>query len=123
MPDGAEAADIAWVRPRWAGLSRPLGRYLAARSFGAWSAYLGEGLRTQVAMLAIALAAVRIEAVRETALVSGPLDERSLCAAIRSADLLLHHLSDTALLVRSLANVEHGPLSAVLAFMGLEAAG
>ena len=121
-PDDAEAADIGWVKPRWTVFSRPLGRYLAARSFAAWSAYLGEGLRTQVAMLAVALAAVRIEAVRETARASRPLDPALLHAAIRSADLLLHHLSDAHGLVRSLAGVERGPASAFLDAIGIEAA-
>jgi hypothetical protein len=123
MPEDAEAADRAWVQPRWTGFSRPLGRYLAARSFAAWSAYLGEGLRTQAAMLAIALAAVRIEAVRETARASRLLDAPLLHAAIRSADLLLHHLSDAPGLVKSLAGVERGPTSAYLDAIGLEAAG
>ena len=122
VPDGAETADQAWVRPRWAALSRPIGRYLAARFFAAWCAYLGEGLRTQVAMLAIALAAVRIEAVREAARAARPLNERLLHGAIRSADLLLHHLSDVPALVKSLAGVEQGPAPAFLAAIGLEAA-
>jgi hypothetical protein len=103
-------------------LSGPIGRYLAARFFGSWCAYLGEGLRTQVAMLAIALAAVRIEAVREASRASRPLDERLLHGAIRSADLLLHHLSDLPALVKSLAGVEHSSSPAFLAGIGLEAA-
>jgi len=123
VPDGAEAGDRAWVRPRWTAYARPLGRYLAARSFAAWCAYLGGGLRTQVAMLAIALAVVRIEAVRGAVQASRPLDETLLHAAIRSADLLLCHLSDAPGLVKGLAGVEQGPTSAFLAAMGLEAAG
>jgi hypothetical protein len=122
LPDGAEAGDPVWVKPRWADHAAPIRRYLAARAFGAWSAYLGEGLRTQVAMLAVALAAVRIEAVRETARALRPLDAALLHAAIRSADLLLHHLSDAPGLVRSLADVERGPASAFLDAIGLEAA-
>jgi hypothetical protein len=121
MPADAEAADLAWVQPRWAAFSRPLGRLLAARGFAAWSAYLGEGLRTQVAMLAVALATVRIEAIRETSTASRPLDAARLLAAIRSADLLLHHLSDMPGLVGSFADVEQGPASAFLAAIGLEA--
>ena len=123
LPDGAEAGERVWVKPRWAAHAGPIRRYLAARAFGAWSAYLGEGLRTQVAMLAVALAAVRIEAVRETARASRPLDPALLHAAIRSADLLLHHLSDAPGLVKSLAGVERGPASAFLDAIGIEAAG
>ena len=123
LPGGAEAGERAWVKPRWAAHAGPIRRYLAARAFGAWSAYLGEGLRTQVAMLAVALAAVRIEAVRETARASRPLDPALLHAAIRSADLLLHHLSDAPGLVKSLAGVERAPASAFLDAIGIEAAG
>jgi hypothetical protein len=121
VPAGVAEADLAWVLPRWAAHARPVRRYLAARAFAAWSAYLGEGVRTQVAMLAVALAAVRVEASREAALSPRPLDDEMLHAAIRSADLLLHHLSDAAALVGSLAGVEHGPAQAFPRAIGLEA--
>lgn len=121
-PAGADEADDRWVRPRWAQVRRVLGRYLAARSFGAWSAYLGEGIRTQAAMLAVALAAARLEAVRQTARARRPLDDGLLLEAIRAADLLLHHLSDTRALVRSLAWVERGSLAAILTRLGLQEA-
>jgi hypothetical protein len=73
-------------------------------------------------MLAVALAAVRVEAVRQAARARRPLDDEMLLGAIRSADLLLHHLSDARALVRSLARVERGPIEACLAVMGLEEA-
>jgi hypothetical protein len=122
LPEAGEAADATLVLPGWVHRSRPLKRYLAARSFGAWSAYLGEGLRTQVAMLAVALAAVRVEAAREAARTARVVDDEILHAAIRSADLLLHHLADAAGLVREIGRVEEGPFGSCLAFMGLEAA-
>jgi hypothetical protein len=122
-PDGLAEADLAWVSRHWAAHSRPVRRYLAAHAFAAWSAYVAEGLRTQVAMLAVALAVVRVEAARETSLASRPLDEALLHAAIRSADLLLCHLSDTAVLVASLGLVERAPAQAFTGAIGLEAAG
>jgi hypothetical protein len=122
LPDAGGSADAALVLPRWVHGSRPLKRYLAARSFGAWSAYLGEGLRTQVAMLAVALAAVRVEAAREAARAGRAVDDEIVHAAIRSADLLLHHLADAAELVREVGRVEEGSFASCLAFMGLEAA-
>jgi hypothetical protein len=123
VPVGVAAADAVWVVPRWVAHAGTVRRYLAARSFAAWSAYLGEGLRTQVAMLAVALAAVRIEAAREALDASRPLDDTLLHAAIRSADLLLHHLSDTAALVKSLGVVERQPAQDFPGAIGLEAAG
>ena len=86
LPDGAEAGERAWVKPRWAAHAGPIRRYLAARA-------------------------------------SRPLDPALLHAAIRSADLLLHHLSDAPGLVKSLAGVERGTTSAFLDAIGLEAAG
>lgn len=120
LPSRLAESDRAWVLPRWAAHARPVRRYLAARAFAAWSAYLGEGLRTQIAMLAVALAAVRVEAARHASLARRPLDDEMLHAAIRSADLLLHHLSDAAALVGSLAGVERGPAQAFLRAIGLE---
>jgi hypothetical protein len=120
VPRGSAPADAALVRPRWVGAARVLGRYLAARSFGAWSAYLGEGIRTQVAMLAVALATVRIELVREAVKGGRPVDDPMLHAAIRAADLVLNHLSDAPALVRSLTRVEQAPVSSWLEFIGLE---
>ena len=122
-PVGLAEADRAWVSPHWAAHARPVRRYLAARAFAACSAYIGGGLRTQVAMLAVALAVVRVEAARETMIASRPLDEAQLHAAIRSADLLLCHLSDTTMLVRSLGVVEREPTPAFPGVFGLEAAG
>jgi hypothetical protein len=121
IPVDAEAGDRVWVQPRWAASARPLGRFLAARAFAAWSAYLGEGLRTQVAVLSVALAAVRIEAIREASRMSNPLDDALLHSAIRSADLLLHHLSDLPDLVMRWADIERGPAAAFLGAIGLEA--
>lgn len=123
LPAGGAEADSAWVLPRWRSFTRPLGRYLAARAFGAWAAYLGEGLRTQVAALAVALAAVRVEAAREAVCRAGPLDEATLLAAIRAADLLLHHLADLPVVVRSLSGVESVTERSFFGAIGLEAAG
>jgi Fe-S-cluster containining protein len=120
--DGAEA-DSAWVLPGWAAFSRPLGRYLAARAFAGWSAYLGKGIRTQVAALAAALAVVRVEAARAAARAARPLDDRMLLAAIRAADLLLHHHADMSTLVKSLAGVEKGPERTFLEAIGFEVPG
>lgn len=61
-----------------------LGRYLAAHAFGAWTAYVGDGLRATVLYLRVVLAVVRSELARGRT----PID------AIRQSDLLLRHLVD-----------------------------
>ena len=120
LPSDLDDAAARWVAPRWTSLARPLRRYLAARAFGAWSAYLGEGLRTQVAALAAALSVVRVEAARQAQAASMPLDEALLHAAIRSADHVLQHLSDQKRLVDRFAPVEHASGSGFLDAIGLQ---
>jgi hypothetical protein len=120
LPDDLVDADDRWVAPQWARLARPVRRYLAARAFGAWSAYLGEGLRTQVAALAAALSVLRIEAARQAQGASRPLDEPLLHAAIRSADHVLQHLSNQKRLVDGLGSVEHASCSGFLEAIGLQ---
>lgn len=120
VPADLEPADRDGVQPGWAALSRPVKRYLAAKAFGAWSAYLGDGLRSQAASLAVALAVLRVEAARQAAAASRPLDAPLLHAAIRSADLLLQHLSNGGAFARSLAGVERVASAAVMPALGLE---
>jgi len=122
VPANLEAADREGVQPGWAAWSRPVRRYLAAKAFGAWSAYLGDGLRSQAASLAVALAVLRVEAARQAAQASRPLDAPLLHAAIRSADLLLQHLSNDGALARSLAGVERVASAAMMPALGLEPA-
>jgi Fe-S-cluster containining protein len=74
--------------------------YLAARLFGNWIAYHGTGLLAIVEYLRICLSVLKIEAARHSdcSSVSTPW-QTVIEPAIRNADLLLVHLSDT----RSLA--------------------
>ncbi len=119
------------VRP---GLPRPLvptpawrGEREAARAFAAWSAYLGDGVRTQVAVLAATLAVLRAEVERavgeadtlwrEADTTRRPtLAGRESRSAVSSPDLwpralssadrwLVHHVDDAAL-CRRFASVE-----------------
>jgi Fe-S-cluster containining protein len=92
-----------------------LGRYLAARAFGAWMAYQGRGLRTVAAYLAAALATVEAwlpvsaSAAAVDGLTPDPSDAR-VAAAIRTADLLLLHLGSPEHLARRLSDWERAPL-------------
>jgi xylose isomerase len=74
-----------------------------------------------MAALAVALAVVRVEAARHAAALSRPLDIPLLHAAIRSADLLLQHLSNLDTLVRSLSAVEQVIPARFFETIGLEA--
>lgn len=107
--DARDVLDTAAARAR-------IGRYLAARCFGAWVAYQGTGLRTMLAYLAAAFVAIErsLPAARHD-LRSGDdvqdhRDAARLSTAIRTADLLLLHLGSPNGLVRRLSAWEDAPL-------------
>ena len=120
LPGDLLALDARLVAPRWEALSRYTCRYLAARAFGAWSAYQGHGVRTQVAVLAAALAVLRVEAVRHSATAGRVLDETLLGEAFRSADLLTVHQSESEAVVNALGFVERGSSGEFFTAIGLE---
>jgi Fe-S-cluster containining protein len=76
--------------------------YLAARLFGNWIAYHGQGLHTIVEYLQVALAVLKMEAVRHHAQESPTSPWQTAKEAVRNADLLLVHLADTRTLARLL---------------------
>ena len=82
--------------------------YLAARLFGNWVAYHGQGLHAIVEYLQVALALVKMEAVRYHARESSSSPWQTVTEAIRSADLLLVHLSDPKRLSRRLGQSRQG---------------
>jgi hypothetical protein len=94
---------------RWPGLSAWWGdfdgtvrAYLAARLFGNWVAYYGQGLHAVVDYLRVSLAVVKMEAVRHHARGSSTSPWQTVNEAVRNADLLLMHLADTKALALSL---------------------
>ena len=109
-PEGLGEADERWVAPAWPALALPIRRWLAAKAFASWVALQGEGLRTTVAFLRVALGVLRAEAARGSAEAGRVLDADLLLEAIRRADLLLVHLADPEALARRLSRCEaHAP--------------
>lgn len=106
VPAPFDRAFEALVESAWASLARPTRRYLAAKAFAAWSAYQGEGIRTNVAVLGVALDVVKVECARQMALAARPLDALLLMEAVRQTDLLIEHLIDRSHLARLVAPVE-----------------
>jgi Fe-S-cluster containining protein len=76
--------------------------YLAARLFGNWVAYYGQGLHAIVEYLHVALAVVKMEAFRRHASAAPSSPWQTVNEAIRNADLLLVHLADARSLARRL---------------------
>jgi Fe-S-cluster containining protein len=87
---GGEAALAA----AWPAHARTIRRYLAAKAFASWCGVQGDGLRTAVAFLRVALDTLRVEAAGAAAASQRPLDGAMLKEAIRASDLLLVHLAD-----------------------------
>jgi hypothetical protein len=83
-------------------------RWLAARAFASWLALQGEGLRTTVMGLRLALAVLTAELHRGSAGAERGVDQAVLLEALRRADLLLVHLADPAALARRLSRAEPG---------------
>lgn len=119
LPEDLEAAHARWIAPVRSMWHRPIRRYLAAKAIAAWSAYCGEGLRTQIAMLAVALAVLEVESARQAEQAGRELDADLLLEAIRQADLLLVHLATEEELGRRMGRVEKMTRQAYVAEIGL----
>lgn len=101
------ALSERWVEQRPAALAAleqhagPVRRWLAARLFGAWMAYQGDGLRTMVGYLRAALDVLVVELARGAA--DGNLDRRAAIEAVRRSDHLLIHRAGSERLATLLA--------------------
>ncbi len=87
-------------------MSRPVRRYLAARSFASWYAHQGDGLRTTIVAVEMALGVLVVEACRVAARAERPIDADVLVEALQAADLLLVHLAAPVELATRLSAVE-----------------
>jgi hypothetical protein len=115
-PDAVESP--AGAGRAWREGARVARRYLAARAFGAWSAYLGDGVRTQVAVLAATLAVLRIEAAR-VADGSETLSDEAWHGVLACADRLVVHQVDDAALCRRMGVVESMTTAAFSQMLGV----
>ncbi len=81
-------------------------KYLGARLFANWIAYQGRGLRTIVEWLRTCADVVGHELLRRTNDSTVPPDATTFIEAVRSADLLLLHVLDSASFARQAATIE-----------------
>ena len=96
-PDPPNHLADSWyslVAPSWFRFEDALTRYAAAKIFGSWSLYLGNGTEAAMQTARVAAAVLRIEAARQCCIVGQPLNRESLTEAIRQTDLLLVHYAD-----------------------------
>jgi hypothetical protein len=91
--------EIAWFE-------RGMKNYLAARLFGNWVAYQGQGLRSIVEWLRVCAALVRHFLIRRLVGSRLPLDRSAFIESVRSADLLLLHALDGGAFARDVACLE-----------------
>jgi hypothetical protein len=104
-----EAFDARWNdypgrRVDW--FDAGMKKYLGARLFANWIAYQGQGLRTIVEWLRTCAAVVGHELLRRTNNSTIPPDATTFIEAVRSADLLLLHVLDSASFAREAATIE-----------------
>jgi len=105
-PAGDLTGEAELVAPHWHRHSGSIGRYLAARAFASWVALQGQGLRTTVLAVVVALSVLRVEAARACRERDRPLDAERLAEAFAGADLLLTHLAEPDRLAERLSRVE-----------------
>lgn len=87
------------VAPAWPAFEPVIARYLAAKAFGSWAAYLhDDGTAAVLQGVEAARAVLQVEAARQCALADRSLDAALLKEAIRQSDLLLVHSADSRVL-------------------------
>jgi Fe-S-cluster containining protein len=101
MPDDLERRWSELVEPAWDTFAPVINRYLAARLFASWAAYLGDGTQAILQEVEIASAVLKVEATRQCLQAALPLDAALLKAAIQQSDLLLMHYVDRTGLCQS----------------------
>lgn len=109
FPCYADDEEECWSRGRavLAGFDRPARRFLAARLFATGIAYEGEGLLTLVEWLRTCLAVLQREAARRLD-ATGRFGPGEFVEAVRGADLVLVHQSDTRAFARRAARAVEG---------------
>jgi hypothetical protein len=96
-PEAPADFEAVWhqrVAPSWNLVGTVVHRYLAARAFASWAAYLGDGTAAVLRGVEQARAVLIVEAARQCAREGRALDAALLKQAIRQSDLLLVHYAD-----------------------------
>ncbi|MFA5910327.1 MAG: hypothetical protein WC815_16215 [Vicinamibacterales bacterium] len=97
-PGELERTWRALVQPDIAPFAPVIQRYLAARLFGSWAAYLGDGTNAVLQSVRVAKAVLQVEIIRACGRAARRLDAALLKEAIRQSDLLLVHYADPRVL-------------------------
>lgn len=106
-----ESFDEKWQRhvgAQFEQFDHGMRNYLAARLFANWIAYQGRGLRTIVEWLRTCASVVRHQLLQRVLDTGSPPAIDDFIEAVRSADLLLLHVVDSAAFAKHVAPIE-GP--------------
>lgn len=98
-----------WEALQWRyaeSLQRPIANYMAACTFGNWTAYRGQGLRTIVAWLRGCYDVLRVQLVRHARAADG-IDREVMIESIRMADFISVHTVPSLEFGRTAAVFEH----------------
>ena len=100
-PEGISGAWWSGVAPVWHRYDDVCTRYVAAKIFGSWSAFLGNGIESVTTTASLAAAVLRVECARQCHFFGRPLDKEMMSEAVRQSDLLLVHYAEPSRLVQS----------------------
>jgi Fe-S-cluster containining protein len=91
-PETLEDSCVRFVAPAWPAFEPVIARYLAAKAFASWAAYLNDdGTAAVLRGVESARAVLHVEAARQCARADRILDAPLLKEAIRQSDLRLVH--------------------------------
>lgn len=98
-PQHLDEISRSLIATAWPSFEPVITRYLAAKAFACWAAYLeGDGTAAVLRGVETARAVLHVEAARQCAHADRMLDAPLLKEAIRHSDLLLVHYADTRVL-------------------------
>lgn len=97
-PEGISGAWWSGVAPVWHRYDDVCTRYVAAKIFGSWSGYLGNGIESITETANLAAAVLRVECARQCLFFGRALDKEMMSEAVRQSDLLLVHYAEPSLL-------------------------
>lgn len=107
VPPSITSGWWSGVAPMWHRFTDVCTMYAAAKIFGSWSAYLGNGIGSVTRTAALASAVLRVESARQCLINGRALDRELMSEAIRQSDLLLVHYADPSLL--AIASTDRPP--------------
>jgi hypothetical protein len=106
-PDDSPDLASRWcdAREGWRAHAPVMNRFLAGHAFASWTLYQGDGVRSHVRSVRLALAVLRSEVIRACVGDRAAVTSATVMSGIRQTDLLLMHLVDRTELAANICAV------------------